>query len=58
MLLVGYYFDIWSERWLREEVHLNLAYRWLCRLDLNGCKTLPQAISENVPKAQMAMVLT
>lgn len=23
-----------SERRLREEVHLNLAYRWFCRLDL------------------------
>ena len=25
-----------SERRLREEVHLNLAYRWFCRLDVDG----------------------
>ncbi len=25
-----------SERQLREEVHLNLAYRWFCRLGLDG----------------------
>ena len=35
MLLVGYCFGIRSERRLFEEVHLNLAYRWFCRLDLN-----------------------
>ena len=35
MLLVGYCFGIRSERWLCEEVHLNLAYRWFCRLDLS-----------------------
>ena len=35
MLLVGYCFGIRSERRLCEEVHLNLAYRWFCRLDLN-----------------------
>lgn len=34
MLLVGYCFGIRSERQLCEEVHLNLAYRWFCRLDL------------------------
>jgi Transposase domain (DUF772) len=32
MLLVGYCFGIRSERGLCEEVHLNLAYRWFCRL--------------------------
>jgi transposase len=36
MLLVGYCFGIRSERRLCEEVHLNLAYRWFCRLDLDG----------------------
>ncbi len=36
MLLVGYCFGIRSERRLCEEVHLNLAYRWFCRLDLNA----------------------
>lgn len=35
MLIVGYCFGIRSERRLCEEVHLNLAYRWFCRLDLN-----------------------
>ena len=34
MLLLGYCFGIRSERRLCEEVHLNLAYRWFCRLDL------------------------
>ena len=34
MLLVGYCFGIRSERRLCEEVHLNLAYRWVCRLGL------------------------
>ena len=34
MLLVGYCLGIRSERRLCEEVHLNLAYRWFCRLDL------------------------
>lgn len=34
MLLVGYSCGIRSERRLCEEVHLNLAYRWFCRLDL------------------------
>jgi transposase len=34
MLLVGYVMGVRSERRLCEEVHLNLAYRWFCRLDL------------------------
>ncbi len=34
MLLVGYCLGIRSERRLCEEVHLNRAYRWFCRLDL------------------------
>jgi transposase len=33
-LLVGYVHGIRSERRLCEAVHLNLAYRWFCRLDL------------------------
>src|SRR3954451_10408486 len=36
MLLVGYCYGIRSERQLCEEVHLNLAYRWFCRLGLDG----------------------
>ncbi|MEP1929894.1 MAG: transposase, partial [Roseibium sp.] len=35
MLLVGYCLGIRSERRLCGEVHLNLAYRWFCRLDLD-----------------------
>jgi len=36
MLLVGYIMGIRSERRLCEEVHLDLAYRWFCRLDLTA----------------------
>ena len=36
MLIVGYSYGIRSERRLCEEVHLNLAYRWFCRLGLEG----------------------
>ncbi|MCM3677198.1 IS1182 family transposase [Peribacillus simplex] len=34
MLLIGYLFNIDSERELEQEVHLNLAYRWFLGLDL------------------------
>ena len=34
MLIIGYSFGIRSKRRLCEEVHLNLAYRWFCRLGL------------------------
>tara|TARA_R110002072_G_scaffold3318_31_gene24352 strand:- start:125 stop:1465 length:1341 start_codon:yes stop_codon:yes gene_type:complete len=36
MLLVGYLYGIRSERRLVEEAHLNLAYRWFCKLGLEG----------------------
>src|SRR5258708_15546106 len=36
MLIVGYCFGIRSERRLCEEVHLNLGYRWFCRLGIDG----------------------
>ena len=36
MLVVGYSMGIRSERRLCEEIHLNLAYRWFCRLGLDG----------------------
>ena len=36
MLLVGYCYGIRSERRLCDEVHLNLADRWFCRLGLDG----------------------
>lgn len=35
MLIVGYCYGIRSERRLCQEVDLNLAYRWFCRLDLD-----------------------
>src|SRR3984885_5012366 len=36
MLIIGYCMGIRSERRLCEEVHLNLAYRWFCRIGLDG----------------------
>src|SRR5260370_17914199 len=36
MLVIGYCSGIRSERRLCDEVHLNLAYRWFCRLGLDG----------------------
>ena len=36
MLLVGYCSGIRSERRLCDQVHVNLAYRWFCRLGLDG----------------------
>jgi transposase len=35
MQLIGYLYGIRSERRLCEEIHLNLAYRWFCRLNLD-----------------------
>jgi transposase len=34
MLIVGYCYGLRSERRLAQEVELNLAYRWFCKLDL------------------------
>lgn len=36
MLIVNYCFGIRSKRRLCDEVHLNLASRWFCRLGLEG----------------------
>jgi len=36
MLVIGYVMGIRSERRLCNEVHLNLAYPWFCRLGLEG----------------------
>jgi transposase len=36
MLIVGYCYGLRFERRLCEEVELHLAYRWFCRLDLDG----------------------
>ncbi len=47
MLLIGYLFGIRSERRLCEEVHLNLAYRWFCRLGLEGSVPDHSTFSKN-----------
>ena len=47
MLIVGYCYGIRSERRLCEEVHLNLAYRWFCRLGLEGKVADHSTFSEN-----------
>src|SRR4029077_17490804 len=47
MLIVGYCFGIRSERRFCEEVHLNLAYRWFCRLGLDGAVPDPSTFSKN-----------
>ncbi len=47
MLMVGYCFGIRSERRLCEEVHLNLAYRWFCRLDLGDAVPDHSTFSKN-----------
>lgn len=41
ILLIGYCLGIRSERRLCEEVHLNLAYRWFCRLGLEADARVP-----------------
>src|SRR5574340_1822742 len=47
MLLIGYCCGIRSERRLCEEVHLNLAYRWFCRLGLDGAVPDHSTFSKN-----------
>jgi transposase len=47
MLLVGYCFGIRSERRLCDEVHLNLAYRWFCRLGLDSAVPDHSTFSKN-----------
>ena len=47
MLLVGYCYRIRSERRLCEETHLNLAYRWFCRLGLEGSVPDHSTFSKN-----------
>jgi len=47
MLLIGYVMGIRSERRLCEEVHLNLAYRWFCRLDLTDAVPDHSTFSKN-----------
>src|SRR6266498_5498949 len=47
MLIVGYSFGIRSYRRLCEEVHLNLAYRWFCRLGLEDAVPDHSTFSKN-----------
>jgi IS5 family transposase len=47
MLLLGCCYGIRSERRLCEEVHLNLAYRWFCRLGLEESVPDHSTLSKN-----------
>ena len=47
MLLIGYCYGIRSERRLCEEVDLNLAYRWFCRLNLEDAVPDYSTFSKN-----------
>ena len=47
MLIVGYCFGIRSERRLCEEVKLNLAYRWFCRLSIEDTVPDHSTFSKN-----------
>ncbi|MEO1318618.1 MAG: IS1182 family transposase [Pseudomonadota bacterium] len=47
MLIIGYSHGIRSERRLCQEVHLNLAYRWFCGLDLNDSVPDHSTFSKN-----------
>ena len=47
MLIIGYCLGIRSERRLCEEVHLNLAYRWFCRLGLEDAVPDHSTFSKN-----------
>lgn len=47
MLIIGYSYGIRSERRLCEEVHLNLAYRWFCRLSLEDAVPDHSTFSKN-----------
>jgi transposase len=47
MLIIGYCYGIRSERRLCEEVQLNLAYRWFCRLGLKDPVPEHSSFSKN-----------
>jgi transposase len=47
MLLVGYAYCIPSERQLCNEINLKLAYRWFCRLGLEGAVPDYSTFSKN-----------
>src|SRR5438874_596361 len=52
MLIVGYCIGIRSERRLCAEVHLNLAYRWFCRLGLGGARSF-DAVDRSAPRTRL-----
>ena len=56
MLIVGYCFGIRSERRLCEEVHLNLAYRWFCRLGLEDAVPDHSTFSKNPTNVPFVLV--
>ena len=47
MLVIGYCYGIRSERRLCDELHLNLAYRWFCRLGLEDAVPDHSTFSRN-----------
>ncbi len=49
MLLIGYRYGLRSEWWLSQEVELNLAYRWFCRLGLEDAVPGIIAIKQITP---------
>ena len=58
MLLIGYCFGIRSERRLREDVDINLAYRWFCRLGLEGyIRTRDPLIKSQMPPSEQLVSL-
>jgi transposase len=47
MLLIGYLFNVDSERELEQQVHLNIAYRWFLGLDLSDTVPDHSTFSQN-----------
>lgn len=47
MPIIGYCIGIRSERRLCKAVHLNLAYRWFCRLGLDGAVPITRPSRKN-----------
>lgn len=50
MLIIGYCIGIRSEQRLCEEMHLNLAYRWFCRLDIDVALSYHSTFFKNRPQ--------
>ena len=63
MLIIGYVFALRSERLLCRELHVNLAYRWFCKLGIehkipdHSAFSLP-AMSASVTAASFARYLS